>query len=265
MLGLMRTVQDAAMPRGSAWDPVPDGDNDNLLEGMAKNQQSVEDDLDQLQWVRNPFKTTLLTDLEKEYGTYNGAGLTEAQRRARLNSAKNARQGDGTDVFMQARLQKAGFNVQVHRNNPAIDPSPYVDASFKMVAGGFNAYAGRSDAFASQSISASGRLIVNGDSYTQSKAFLAQANGANTFAGNTKACAGYFEELKLTPIPYQTPPIGYWHMVFFVGGNATRDVNGYITNIDFALIPASRLTELKELIVKYKPQFDWAVLVATLT
>lgn len=249
----MRTVQDAAMPKGSAWNPVIGGDNDNLLEGMAENQQSVEDSLDQLQWVRNPQKTSLLSDLEKEYGTYNGSSLTEQQRRDKLDSAKNARQGDGTDVFMQARLRAAGFDVYVHRNNPAVDPSTFISNNFQMYAGGQFAYAGHQAAFAGQ---IGGEYVVNGDMFSQSPDYIG-ADNQYMFAGHGKARAGYYESVTNSPIVYLDPPSGYYSLVFFVGGLATRDVNGFITNIDYADVPFERVTELKELIVKYKPMFSW--------
>lgn len=49
-----------------------------------------------------------------------------------------------------------------------------------------------------------------------------------------------------------------WNLVFFVGGTATRDGLGHITDIAFVFININRVVEFKKIILKYKPTHSWA-------
>jgi len=125
---------------------------------------------------------------------------------------------------------------------------------YQMVAGGFNAYAGRTDAFAGSS---GGELVVIGDIYTNNNLYLAHAG--NMWAGNAKSVAGYFEvslsEKIIFPIPTDQ---NSWPFVFFVGGNATRDgITGVLTAIERVNIANERRAELLRIILKFKPMFTW--------
>ena len=53
-------------------------------------------------------------------------------------------------------------------------------------------------------------------------------------------------------------------LVFFVGGDATRDAqSGELTQIEFADVPEARREELRRIIVKYKPIHSWGALLIT--
>jgi len=58
---------------------------------------------------------------------------------------------------------------------------------------------------------------------------------------------------------------GYWSQIFFVGGDATRDGLGNLTAIDPANVDPERRQTLKNIILKYKPQFSWCAYVDTYT
>ena len=109
-----------------------------------------------------------------------------------------------------------------------------------------------------------GELVVSGDINKQVKAMICCGNQA-ACCGNQKAGAGYFERMSLIPIRYEVPVSGYWSLLFFVGGPATRNISGEITSIDLAVVPTERRTELIENIVKYKPMFSWAGLIVNFT
>lgn len=261
-MGIIRQSIDATFPEGPFWVPVIDGDYDKLLEGIADADEDVLSDLQQLKYIRDPQKTQYLSDLEKEYGIITNTSLTEQTRRNALQSKMTEKNTGGRFEPLQNALTDSGFDLQVHVNDPPVDPAIFLDQSFQMVAGGDNAYAGRPDAFAAR---IGGELIVNGDIFTQVKAVEMQAGGAAAFAGNSLAVAGYFNELKRIPQDFDIPTdSGYWPLIFFIGGDATRDpVTDELTQIDIATIPADRRTELISLIVRLKPAHSWCGLVGT--
>jgi hypothetical protein len=74
-----------------------------------------------------------------------------------------------------------------------------------------------------------------------------QASGSIAYAGNDDALAGRFDSLDRTLIEYEVPSdSGYWGLIFFVGGEATRD-------------PRS---EFITLILRFKPMHSWAAVIA---
>lgn len=261
-----RTVIDALLPEGSAWTPKVGADLDLLLDGMGENAETVRIFNKNLAFIRNFQKTPILSDLEKEYGIGTDERLTDQERRDRGQVAKTSNDSEGTDTDLQAFLQQSGFDVQVHVNSPAADPDIFLDQAFQMVAGGDNAFAGfipsggpPSTAFAGR---IGGELLVNGALFDQIPAYIMQAGGAIAFAGNDDALAGRFDMLQLIPIVYEIPTdSGYWGLIFFVGGDATRDGSGFLIDIEPAEVPISREQELKRLILKYKPLHSWCGLI----
>lgn len=229
----MKAVLEALLPPGEIWKPKPDGDFDHLLDGMGENAQVIFEFLDALAQIRNPRRTPILTDLEKEYGELTNTALTEADRRTQLAGVKYALPDTASDDLVQDKLQAAGFdNIVVTSNDPAIDPALIT-----------------------------GELLVNGPIYeTQAPGYLAQANGDNMFAGNARAVAGYFINIERTAHVYNLPtPWRYWRYVFFVGGVAS----GWPGSPAIATynVDADKEQLLKRLIFKYKPLHSWCVLV----
>lgn len=261
MSDLMRATIDAIWPDGSIWKVAPDLDLDKMLDGSAANWETIRIFLEELKDVRDPNLTNFLADLEREFGVFPNESLTETQRRDQLNSIVFNRDSNGSVDVMQKALDDAGFSVQVHENNPAVDPELFLNQIFQMVAAGGNAFAGRSDAFAGR---VGGELIVNGDIFTTSRLFDV-VSGGDVFAGNG-ATAGEYTGLIRDGIEYEIPTDpGDWPLVFFVGGDATRDGSGALTNIDIATVPLLQRSSFRRLILKLKPAHSWGGLIITYT
>jgi hypothetical protein len=220
---------DDILPPGEIWTPEDAADFDLLLDGIADNLELVRAVLDDLSDVRNPNKTVILSDLEREYGIPSNELISEATRRARLAELVYGSDSDGTEDDLQTALRNVGFDVYVYQNDPAVDPDIFLNEQFAMVAGGDNAYAGRDDAFAGQS---GGELLVNGDTFTTKKIFTSGA-GSGFYAG-TGHGAGEYDELLIEKVEYETPSDpDDWPMVFFVGGIATYGFVDLIQNGGF--------------------------------
>lgn len=261
-----RPVIDALLPPGPLWVPEVDEDLDNLLNGISDNQILIEEFLSNLAYTRIPEKTPLLDDAEKEWGLIFNPDLTEAERRARLLSAKTAHKNEGTDTFLQEKLRLAGFDVYVYRNDPPVDPSIFIYDGFLVVCGGADAICGEADAICGSG-GAGGALVVNGDLYLNDLTYSVMCAGTEAICGNAAAvCGATNGEITRRLVTYPLPATsGYWPLVFFVGGLATRDpVTDELTNIEFAEIPASRRDEIVSLIVKYKPAHSWCGLLVEL-
>lgn len=102
------------------------GDLKKVLLAMGDNHQEMRDYLYTLAFLRDPQNTTILTDLEKEYGLRSdNQALTEQQRRDRLDAIVYAPRGTGAASYLQAQLQAGGFAVYVYQNSPSTDPGAF--------------------------------------------------------------------------------------------------------------------------------------------
>ena len=256
---ITRAMLDDVLPPGSIWEPEEDADFDKLLDGIADNLELMRLLSVALANIRNPNKTIILDDLEREYGVATNTLLTESVRRTRLAELAFGRDGDGTEDDLQTALRNVGFDVYVYQNDPAVDPAVFLEQQFQMVAGGDNAYAGRADAFAGKT---GGELLVNGDIFTTLKLYTSGA-GSGLYAGAGHG-AGEYEDLLIEKVEYPIPTDpDDWPLVFFVGGAVTRDGTGAITSIDNASVDGARESEFKSIILKYKPLHSWAALIVT--
>jgi hypothetical protein len=257
MRSVDRAVIDSLLPEGPIWEPEIDEGLDQYFQGKADNSERVADFLECLACIRDPYKTPILSDLEKEHGILTNLNVSEEDRRNSLAQQRYRKKEKGSWEELQVALRAAGFDVYVHENSPAVDPALFLAAFFRMIANGPAAFAGNEDAFAGKF---GGELLVNGDIFTQSPAYVAQANGATMFAGNQEAFAGNFDSLNREKIEYSIPSDpDSWPFVFFVGGMATRDPStGELTQIDSATIPSERESEFKRIILQRKPLFTWA-------
>ena len=245
------------LPEGSAWAPQKGGDYDKFLDAYAQNVDNPKQFLEQLAYIRDPLRTPLLDELEIEFGVTKNDNLTELQRRTYLNSLIFTNQGNGTAEDLQARLQEAGFPVQIHVNDPAVDPNIFVDQIFKMQAGGLNAYAGREDAFARR---VGGELIVNGDQFKQVPIWSAVAGSNVSFSGNQSMYAGSSIGIETVKIEYEVPTNpADWPFIFFIGGDATRDGSGFLTEIERVVLSNNIRNEFLQILLKYKPLYTWGV------
>jgi len=233
---LSRAILRALQPPGSLWTAEDGEDLDLLYDGIAANNEEIRAFLEDLAFIRSPEFTTVLSDLEKEFGLLPDSALTEAESRVRLAAAKTANKGDGTADFLESALQASGFNVQVHVNNPPVNPAGFLAvqavAQFNVVTGAVTMFGEPNSLFGGLG----GTVIINGRTDDNE-----------------------------SPLP-GTGDSEYWGLIFFVGGAATRDpVTDELTAIAPATIKASRQDELINLIVKYKPLHTWAGLIATYT
>lgn len=228
MSDLTRALINDTVPPGPAWEAEEDKDFDLLREGRADNYEIVQDFLAILSDLRNPNKTTILSDLEREYGIPTNTLVSEATRRARLAELAFNRSSDGSEDDLQAALRNVGFDVFVYQNDPAVDPVIFLEQQFQMVAGGDNAFAGRDDAFAGKT---GGELLVNGDIFTTTREFTSVAG--TMFAGDGSS-AGEYDRLLIEKVEYNIPTDpALWPFVFFVGGAATLGFVDLIVNGGF--------------------------------
>jgi len=285
----MRHTLEAFLPPGPIWYPAPEGDFDDLLDGMGENAQRQYESFSDLRYVREPLFTPILKDLEKEYGILTQDNLSEEDRRSQLHSRVYARPGFGLD-YMQERIQAAGFDLVVQANDPAVDPALLLGNQYWTVAGGSPGVGGFPVQWAGyytnpvgppiyESIAgykAGGELLVNGkifaplglapDPYAvQVPNYLCCAGFAGMVAGSRYAYAGYFLSMLRRPVEYPIPPLekaGYWPLIFFVAKSFSgwdqeppdpRAVPGDV--------PATRVPELKRIILRHKPLHTWCGLI----
>jgi len=297
MSTLTRALVDGLWPKGSAANPAPDSDLDNFLEAIADNTEVPRAFLESVAYIRDPYKTIVLDDLEREYGIMFNPVLTEAQRRQNVAN-KKFKKASGTLWALQEALDLAGFGqsgygLMVYDNNGGANPNDFVTGEWRMYAGatGLPIYAGNSGAFASF-IGGTAELIVNGPQFTAAPEYW--GCGMAVYTGNTIANCGYYLKLAYTPIDYPIPiDSGYWPLFFFIGRNptyitpdssfvitsrgnnvvtsrgnlvTTNGGNGtsipYINTIESPDVPADRHAELVELILRWKPVFTWGLLFA---
>lgn len=223
---LSREAINALLPGGSLWQPEDGADLDLLLDGIAGNIENMRLFLHTLARIRNPILTTVLDDLEREYGIIPDARVSEPVRRQRLLATKTDGSSNGTLEWIQDKLALAGFNVQLHSNDPAVDPATFLQFDTSPQFGEATALFGPTGQYF---VCPGGSLLVNGPIF-------------------------YNQSL----IEYASPAAShYWPLVFFIGSNATRNESGELTSLDWAQVPIIRKSEFIRLIVKYKPMHTW--------
>lgn len=253
---LLKSALDALMPNGSVWAPKIGGFFESLLNGLADSFETIRLKLAELAYIRNAKKTTVLDELERDYGVSFNPNLTEAERRAALDSRINATDNTGSREELEKALQRAGFNLFVYSNSPAVDPTRFL-TEFEMMAGEDNAFAGEPDAVSGAFLA---ELVVNGDIIISTPVFALTAGDELSFAGETDAIAE-IENLSDQAYEYLLPsnPLA-WPFIFFVGGDAVFTTNGSLLSIASVNINDDRRVELREIILKYKPEVTWGML-----
>lgn len=215
------------------------GDLYKLLEGIADTYQDAYDKINLLAHIRDPRLTDDLATLEREYGVVTDTSLTEVVRRQMLAHVVYQRPTTASWEHLQNALIDAGFtNLLVTQNNQVVDPA---DVS-----------------------SGAGELLVNGNLYTsQTPAYYMAAGSDIAYAGHSRGYAGYYlkfdKTLKTYSIPTNIKEHWTWRYVFWVGGAATG-WTGSTPAVALANVDSQRATQLKNLILKYKPAFTWCVL-----
>jgi hypothetical protein len=214
-----REIIGSLFPDGPIWRPKPDGDFDKFLHALGDIAQYFYDFLKPLGWVRNPYKTTLLPDLELEYGVVTNEALGEDVRRQFLAGVVYAKPGTGSEDNLESILRGAGFDVRVYQNDPPLDPQTYLSQLFVMYAGGNNGYSGQDNAY--QGV-LGGDLIVNGTNLVNSIPYAMVSGNDNAYSGQDKAISGYFEAYSSEEIEYLiSNQAGRWPFVFFIAADVT--------------------------------------------
>lgn len=256
-------ILSSLLPEGSAWTPAESLDMDKLLEAAGSNEEKIRSFLAELADIRNPDLTSVLGDLELEYGIKTNNNLSEADRRAILASIVYARRSNGSLDFLQNQLQRAGFDLYVYHNAPAVDPANLLYGTSQIYCGDALAQCGETDA---QCAEFDGELIVNGDIFDTYVDYTVQCGEVDAQCGEASATAGEFSGVIRERYIYEIPSgVGteverWWNMIFFVGGEVERGGSGEILSIDFVGIPIQQRKTLKQLILKYKPLHSWAAL-----
>jgi hypothetical protein len=261
----MKAVLLALLPPGGIWNVAQGEDLDLLLDGFSDILESQRTGINEQAFIRSPEFTSFLDDLERDYGLQPTDLLTEAERRARLLAAKTDKNSDGSSDFLQQKLRDAGFtDIYVHINNPPVDPSIFVFKSFLAFCGFSTSLCGHEDALMAGT--SGGELIVNGEYFNFIREHLVQFDQTTSLCGHENALMGGYnikkdavDDIDIFEIPASS---GYWGMIFFVGGTATRDVGGELLTIDKVEIPVARREEIRRLILKYKPLGTWCGLIA---
>ena len=230
---ILATIK-ALLPDGSAWNIAQGEDLDDFLEAASENWLEAYNAANLVGEVRNPFETNLLEELERDFGFLQNPELSEETRRKQLAAVKyeNTDQRNSSDD-VQNFLNAASFDVQVHHNDPAVDPALFP-----------------------------GDILLNGGLYVSQAEYLMQCGGAEAFCGHQNAVCGYFETFIFIDFEHELPvDPDVWPFIYFVGGAATRDGLGALTSIAPADVPLNRKDKFIEFILSAKPWFDWAVLI----
>jgi hypothetical protein len=218
---ICRRVLDSALPSGAIWSIAPGGELDQFYHGTAANFEALREKAAAVQWFRNAVKTDALADLEIEFGVIPDEALTSAQRRAYLRALMGERCVLPTHLRLQAKLQEAGFNVQVFPFDPTVDPSKIMTAY-------------------------SGYWLVNGDVYNwQDRDWDVTTCDDATDAGESTCCddagtedipdrgdtVGSFASMERSPYEYQDPHRYRWPLVFWIA----EDMDGNEAFADWAM------------------------------
>jgi hypothetical protein len=180
----------ATIPGGPIWKPIESGMLNKIYDAIGDVFQKAKTEADNLYNVRDPYLTTQLNDLERDYGLINDTNIDEENiggwpgRRKLLSIFAFGKNGNGGQSFLQARLRAAGFNVSVNQNSPAIDPNEIIGSNYRIYLNGENAYLGNENCTLGE---IGGELLVDG--VNESK--------------------------------YTVPSDQRWNYVFFIGGAAT--------------------------------------------
>jgi hypothetical protein len=246
------------LPDGEIWRVAEGRGFDKLLDGMGENEDRSRQFLEDLANIRDPLRTPILSDLEKEYGIKTNENISEADRRAQLSGIIYARAANGSRDFLQDKLQQAGFPLYVYDNAPAVDPGSLIYGLSQMYCGDTLAQCGEPLAQCAQF---SGELLVNGNIFDYKIDYTMQCGELLAQCGEASATAGEYSGVSFTPIQYEIPSNPqYWSFIFFVGGAVTRGGSGEIISIDFVNIPIQNRNIMYQLILKYKPIHSWAAL-----
>jgi hypothetical protein len=110
---------------------------DLTLDCIGQTQEtSVYSFLKNLAYIRDPWLTPYLSDLEKEYGVVTDLTITENERRAQLAAIVFAPRGSGSWDDLEDILNTAGFAVEIRTNDPEVNPGLPTLVASELIANG---------------------------------------------------------------------------------------------------------------------------------
>jgi hypothetical protein len=192
-----------------AYKVLQDGGLAQLIKWEAQNLEVMRLWLRDLAFLRDPYKTPYLDELQREFGETVDETVDEDDRRNNLAATVYANPHKGTDTSLQEALDRAFPDLfTVYQNEPPQDPGA--------LDGG----------------STGGRLIVNGrifnfafDWFVGAGELRAQCGDSTpvvdrppTFYAQAGEYLGVINNEQTYTVP--TSP-DYWHLIFFVGGEDT--------------------------------------------
>lgn len=247
----------SSLPPGIFWTPY--GDFDSLLDAMAERLSPFYEQALATACIRRPDDTHLLNDLTDEYGVEIFSTIPDDEIRMILKLAKAGVKEPGAGD-LQSALQSAGFPVQVHRNGPvATNPENFIgDEIPAMVADNETSVADNEDAYAGNIGGIP--VLVNGLVQASVPVVEATAGYENMVADNEIAVADYFTTFELISFGYDltVDDDTRWNQVYFIGGDATRAIDGELIDVLYVDIPLERKNEFELLVLKYGPGEGWA-------
>lgn len=220
-----KDILSSLLPDGAIWRPAPGLGLDKFLEGMGNNEERIREFLADLAHIRDPDKTPILSDLEKEYGIKTNLNVSEADRRDQLAGIMYARRANGSRDFLQDQLQRAGYPLQVHDNAPATDPEPLIFGQSQMYCGDPLAQCGEPLA---QCAYFNGELLVNGNIGQNVVLYTVQCGETLAQCGEPTALAGNYSGVSVIPITYVIPDADYFFSETFWSEDAVVANGGTI-------------------------------------
>lgn len=241
-------------PRSNAFSLFINKRLSQFIKGLSALPQDFRNFINQIYLDLFPNTTQALSEWEKTFGIGFPSAIEE-NRRMDIDAAWKAQGGQGAD-YIQGVLNAAGFDVQIHENNPPVDPDLFLNSIPVMFCGGPAAFAGNDQAFAGKT---GGELLVNGPVVTNIPIYNAVCGGTNIVCGNIFAVAGQFDKFGTENKIYQIPDDpDLWGGFFFIGGDAVRNGSYELVSIENAIIETDRRSEFIRLILKLKPAQSWA-------
>lgn len=202
-----KDILSSLLPDGALWRPAPGLGLDKFLEGMGNNEERIRQFLVNLAHIRDPDKTIVLSDLEKEFGIKTNNNISEADRRAQLAGVMYARRANGSRDFLQDQLQRAGYPLQVYDNAPATDPEPLIFDLAQIYCGDTLAQCGEPLA---RCASFNGELLVNGSIGQNIILYTVRCGEALAQCGEPTALASNFSGVSVVPYDYIIPDADYF-------------------------------------------------------
>lgn len=240
-------------PRSNAFSLFIDKRLSQFIKGLSALPNDFRNFINQIYLDLFPNTTQELSLWENEFGIRE-PNQNEENRRMDIDSAWKAQGGQGVD-YIQGVLNAAGFDVQIHENNPPVDPDLFLNNIPVLFCGGPAAFAGNDQAFAGKT---GGDLLVNGPIVTNLPIYNAICGGTEIVCGNDNAVAGQFDKFGTEEKIYQIPDDpDLWGGFFFIGGDAVRNVSHELVSIENAIIDTDRKPEFIRLILKLKPAQSW--------